>query len=149
MEQTTAALTAAALQAQMVAFVRAFGLHRPDSTPCGQPVGVADAYTLMELARTDGLSQNELAARLRLEKSTVSRLVGQLEQRGWVARTRDAHDGRVRVLQLTAAGRTVATDLAAARQAKFARVFAALPDDQRAGVLDALAVLVEAMDADH
>jgi DNA-binding MarR family transcriptional regulator len=67
------------LQEQLVALIRAFGLHRPDQTPCGQPVAVAEAHALMELAQGAPLSQNDLAARLQLEKSTVSRLVGILE----------------------------------------------------------------------
>ena len=29
--------------------VRALGLHKPDETPCGQPVAVAGAHALMEL----------------------------------------------------------------------------------------------------
>ena len=70
----------------MVSLVRALGLHRPDQTPCGQPVAVAEAHAVLELSREPGLSQNSLAARLRLEKSTVSRIVTLLERRGWVGR---------------------------------------------------------------
>ena len=33
----------------MIGLVRAFGLHKPDETPCGQPVAVAGAHALMEL----------------------------------------------------------------------------------------------------
>ena len=54
------------LQEQMIALIRAFGLHRPDQTPCGKPVSVAEAHTLMELTREEPLSQNELALRLQL-----------------------------------------------------------------------------------
>jgi DNA-binding MarR family transcriptional regulator len=75
-------LTELGLQEQLIALIRAFGLHRPDQTPCGEPVAVAEAHALMELAHGVPLSQNDLAARLQLEKSTVSRLVGILEARG-------------------------------------------------------------------
>src|SRR5215212_1802208 len=84
------------LQDQLIALIRAFGLHRPDQTPCGEPVAVAEAHALMELAQGVPLSQNDLAARLQLEKSTVSRLVGILESRSWIARARSARDGRAR-----------------------------------------------------
>jgi DNA-binding MarR family transcriptional regulator len=99
----------------------------------------------MELAHGIPLSQNELAARLQLEKSTVSRLVGILESRGWIARVRSAQDGRARELRLTDSGRQMTTDLAEARRAKFARVFEAIPEIERAAVLESLQILVEAM----
>lgn len=36
-------------QEQMIGLMRAFGLHKPDQTPCGQPVAVAEAHALMVL----------------------------------------------------------------------------------------------------
>ena len=136
------------LQDHMVALVRAFGLHRPDETPCGQPVGVSAAHALMELSQDAPLSHGELARRLRLEKSTVSRLVKQLEQRGWVKQARDATDGRIVLLKLTDEGHQAADELAAARTAKFARIAASLPAREQKTVLHALRVLVQAIN-DH
>jgi DNA-binding MarR family transcriptional regulator len=133
------------LQDHMVALVRAFGLHRPDQTPCGQPVGVSAAHALMELSQDAPLSQGDLARRLRLEKSTVSRLVKQLEQRGWVQQARDSLDGRVVLLKLTEQGCQAADQLAAARAAKFARIAASLPAREQESVLHVLRVLVQAM----
>src|SRR5579872_6816238 len=86
---------AEAFQDAMVALIRALGLHQPDRTPCGRPVSVAEAHAVLELSREPGLSQNALAARLRLEKSSVSRIVTALEKRGWVARKRDPSDNRI------------------------------------------------------
>ena len=56
------------LQEQLIALIRAFGLHRPDQTPCGKPVAVAEAHALMELAQMAPLSQNDLATRLQREQ---------------------------------------------------------------------------------
>ncbi len=134
--------TGLALQEQMIALIRAFGLHQPARTPCGQPVPVAEAHALLELTQEEPLSQTDLCLRLRLEKSTVSRLVGQLEGRGWIARQRD---GRAVRLRLTDAGRTTAATMATARQAKFDRLLEAIPATDRAPVLDALKTLVEAL----
>lgn len=136
-----------ALQERIVALVRAFGLHRPAETPCGRPVPVSEAHALMELAGGQALAQGELAARLRLEKSTVSRLVGQLVAQGWVERRRDTSDGRALRLELTTAGRKAARELAAARRRKFARLLERIPEEERESVQHALEVLVEAMDA--
>ncbi len=138
-----------ALQAQITAFVRAFGLHQPDQTPCGQPLPVSQAHALAELDRDGPLSQQQLGARLRLQKSTVSRLVGQLEGRGWLACSKRDGDGRIVWLELTGAGRTAAAQLAAARAARFARLLDAIPTDQRQPVLASLGILVEALHGDR
>jgi DNA-binding MarR family transcriptional regulator len=143
----TIAVEAATLQQQMVALVRAFGLHQPDQTPCGRPVPVAEAHALQELARAEPLAQRDLAAWLRLEKSTVSRLVAQLEDKGWVVRDRSSTDARVFLLRLTAEGRRMTEQIATARQMRFAKLLAAIPEGQRAEVVAALATLVEAIDA--
>ena len=137
--------TALSLQEQMIALIRAFGLHRADQTPCGQLVSVAEAHALMELARDAPLSQNDLVARLQLVKSTVSRCVSLLEARGWVERHRDPQDGRAVAVWLTESGRQAAAQLAAARQAKFARVLEHIPPEERKQVLLTLTTLVEAI----
>jgi hypothetical protein len=49
------------LQAQMIAFVRAFGLHQGDRTPCGKPVSVAEAHALLELSQHGPLPQSDLS----------------------------------------------------------------------------------------
>ena len=135
------------LQERVVALVRVFGLHRPDRTPCGQPVSVSEAHALMELARAQPVTQNELAARLRLEKSTLSRLAGQLEARGWIERARDPGDGRALRVRLTEGGEHAARRIGEARREKFATVLAQIPRDERDAVLRALDVLTEAMRA--
>lgn len=133
------------LQEQMIALVRAFGLHQPEQTPCGQPVTVAEAYAVMELAREGTLTQNELVERLNLAKSTVSRLVEGLVKRGWAERTRNPNDGRSRMLALTQEGENAAVTIATAREQKFTRVLEQIPVEQRANILGSLDILVEAI----
>ncbi len=133
------------LQERMISLIRAFGLHKPDETPCGKPVSVAEAHALTELFRAETLVQKELASRLRLEKSTVSRLVGMLEGRGWVERSRSPKDGRALELRLTEAGKWTAENIAEARRAKFARVLEAIPEGERGSVLESMRILEEAM----
>jgi len=137
--------TAGDLQEGLIAFVRAFGLHQPDRTPCGQPVPVSEAHALGDLLQHGTSSQLDLGRRLRLEKSTVSRLVGQLAARGWVERVPNPDDARSVRVALTPAGRTAAGDLAAARAARFESLLAAVPESERDGVLRALRTLTEAL----
>lgn len=137
------------LQEQVIAFIRSFGLLRPDSTPCGQPLSVSEAHALRDLSRSDGMSQTELGNILRLEKSTVSRLVNQLTAKGWVERDRDPDDGRAVRLRLTGQGQRVAGQIAAARAAYFARVIEGIPPAERADVIMAFQTVVKALDGSN
>ncbi|MEZ4503170.1 MAG: MarR family transcriptional regulator [Dehalococcoidia bacterium] len=146
--QQTGAATAdpRTLQERMTTFVRAFGLHRPEETPCGQPIPASEAHALLELAGGVPLSQKALGARIRLDKSTVSRLVARLEERAWVRRDPHPGDGRSVLLCLTTQGRLAAERLAAARTEKFSELFAAIAEEERGAVLHALATLTRALD---
>jgi DNA-binding MarR family transcriptional regulator len=131
------------LQQRVVAFVRAFGLHRPDETPCGAPVPVSEAHALTVLA--DGpLSQRDLSEALGLKKSTISRLVDQLEGRGWARRTTGDGDARQRLVDLTTEGRKTAEEIAARRSERMAQVLDRIPEADRPAVLAALDALVQA-----
>ncbi|HET6950981.1 MAG TPA: MarR family winged helix-turn-helix transcriptional regulator [Acidimicrobiales bacterium] len=134
----------AALQTQLVAFVRAFGLHRPDETPCGTPVPVSEAHAVSVLAELGPLTQSELVHHLGLGKSTVSRLVDQVVARGWAVRSPSTDDARRRVVALTEAGAGAAADLAANRARRMARLLDRIPAHERPAVLAALETLTEA-----
>lgn len=135
-----------ALQERLVGFIRAFGLHQPDRTPCGRPVPVSEAHAINELSAVETLGQLELARRLHLDKSSVSRIVAQLVGRGWVERLADQRDGRASMLRLTDAGRQTAAQLAKGRAAKFDRLLNSIPEGERGRVLQALDILTEALD---
>jgi DNA-binding MarR family transcriptional regulator len=133
---------AARLQHELVGFVRAFGLLSQDRTPCGQPMAPSDAHALTEIA-DGGRTQRELVDRLRLDRSSVSRLVDRLVTRGWVQRV-DAADRRTVRLVATAQGERVAAEVAASRSDRLTELLDAIPSDQRALVLDALRLLTAA-----
>lgn len=133
------------LQEQIIALVRAFGLHKPDETPCGQPITVAEAYALAEIARERQLLQNDLVQRLNLAKSSVSRIVERLVERNWIVRKRSRDDGRAWLLSLTEAGENVAASLAQTREEKFFQVLNHIPATERENVQQALDILIQAM----
>jgi DNA-binding MarR family transcriptional regulator len=136
-----------AIQEALVNFVRAFGLHQPDRTPCGQPMTASEAHALTELGRDGPLRQIALGRRLRLEKSTISRLVSLLAERGWLERIPSSEDGRGVLLSLTDEGRKTAAAITDARFKKFAALLESIPADRRTDVLAALHTLTEALDA--
>lgn len=47
---------------------------------------------------------SDLAQRIDRDRSTVTTLIGKLEEHGYVVRTRDENDGRVTYVRLTNAG---------------------------------------------
>jgi DNA-binding MarR family transcriptional regulator len=63
------------------------------------------AGVLRMLGQSEGISQQELAARLEMHASRLVSVVDTLEKRGLVARQSSATDRRVYALQLTDAGR--------------------------------------------
>src|SRR5680860_1590926 len=89
----------------VVQFVRGFGLHRPERTPCGFDASVVEAHALGELAEGP-LRQMELVERLGLTKSAVSHLVSGMVDRGWTEREGVSGDGRGVTLRLTRGGPT-------------------------------------------
>jgi DNA-binding MarR family transcriptional regulator len=133
-----------ALERRMVAFVRAFGLHQTERTPCGEPISVSQAHALTELA-AHPLSQAELARRLRLDRSVVSRLADALEERDWLRRRPHPQDQRAVHLVLTERGRAAADRLAGARRARLATLLDGVPAAERDSVLRALEVLTDSL----
>lgn len=73
----------------------------------GSALHVGQDMALLELWKRDGLGLGELAERLFLEPSTVTRMVRRMEEAGFVRRRRDARDARVYRVYLTEEGRAL------------------------------------------
>jgi DNA-binding MarR family transcriptional regulator len=125
--------------------VRGLGLHRADATPCGFPVSLAEACAMVELTHHEPISQRELCDALNLEKSTISRLVLDLERRGWVERERAEHDARVQLLKRTEAGVRAAEQIVQARNVRFGSLLYRIAPDQREQVVKAMKILAEVL----
>ena len=65
----------------------------------------AQLFLLQQLAETDSLAVNDLAARARTQQSTVSIVVARLVRKGLAAKHKSADDGRIAVVTLTPKGR--------------------------------------------
>jgi DNA-binding MarR family transcriptional regulator len=127
----------------LIRFIRSFGLHQPERTPCGVHTSVAEAHALSDLA-LGSLRLSELATRLRLTKSTVSRLVDGLVERGWVERRPVAGDGRGVMLALTEEGESVAARIERARAQRLKALLDAIPPARRSEVIEVLRLMGEA-----
>jgi len=71
---------------------------------CCHDVSVSQCYALKAVVERGPLTVNDLAAELYLDKSTASRVANGLEEKGYLARERDAQDGRVIRLVATVRG---------------------------------------------
>jgi DNA-binding MarR family transcriptional regulator len=97
------------------------------------------AYSMLSsIDAADGCRSVDLVILYRLDKSTVSRQVGDLERRGLVAKATDPAHGRGQVLTVTPAGRALLQEAAAARQAELARRVTAWSDEELAAFAAAL-----------
>ena len=128
-------------------FLQALGLHRPDQVPTGFSLSLSEMFALLALSAEASMSQQALAEQLHLEKSTVSRLIKHLEQRGWVKRVRDLHDTRMFRLQLSDAGHKQASHLARSLAERHQRLLAALKPDEQEALAYGLSALVRALRA--
>lgn len=133
-----------AMQRSFAQLVRALGLARPDTTPCGMPMSITEAHALGELHDDGPLTQQQLADRLRLKKSTISRLIDQLEGSGLVRRAPNPTDARSVLIELTTQGRRRAARLSAARAELFGEIVGRLTTAQRRQVVEALGLLEKA-----
>lgn len=135
------------LRASVQTFVRRFGLLLASSTPCGQPMATSHAHALMVLlAAGRPVRQNELGEALCIDKSNVTRLCAQMEERGHVTQTQAADDRRGRVVALTDKGARVGREVKQASERRFEQLLDRIPRQQRRMVLAGLAALNDALE---
>lgn len=133
------------LQRRVQKFIRSFGLLAQDHTPCGRPLPTSQAHALQVIGQCGELTQQMLAERLNLDKSTTSRLVLQLVERGWAIKEVNPRDRRETLLQLSAQGQVVLGEIQQASADKYHALLKRIPLEKRPQVLEALDLLTEAL----
>jgi DNA-binding MarR family transcriptional regulator len=77
--------------------------------PCGAELSLPHVYALLELLHHgEPMTVSELAAKLVIDRTNVSRLCARMEEAGQLARKANPEDGRARALQLTTRGKQLA-----------------------------------------
>jgi DNA-binding MarR family transcriptional regulator len=92
------------LHRAMVELVRVYQL-RDRQRVCYYDISVTQCYAIGALIGKEPMSLKELAGELALDKSTASRAVDSLEEKGYVKRTPDPGDGRALRIEVTVKGR--------------------------------------------
>jgi len=102
---------------------------------------------LIEIGRAEVLSINQLADRLALAKSTVSRSSDRLVLAGLLHREEDPGDRRYVVLKLSATGMQAYLNLEQRMNSYFETIMADIDPTQHEQVLSALRIVTEAVHA--
>jgi DNA-binding MarR family transcriptional regulator len=113
-------------------------------------IGLKDMRDWLVLAALDDGQQRtqlELSKIVCVDKTTLISVLDRLEQHDFVVRTVDPSDRRVRIPQITAAGRRVYGKFAAARDAAEAQALDGIDPAQRAQLLELLARIADRQDA--
>jgi DNA-binding MarR family transcriptional regulator len=83
--------------------VRAYQFRDRKRT-CYYDLSVTECYAVGALVASGPMTLNGLAAKLFLDKSTASRVVDSLEEKGYVGRAVDPEDGRALKIEITGKG---------------------------------------------
>jgi DNA-binding MarR family transcriptional regulator len=124
-------------------------LEAPVSDVAGTALSAAEGSLLVELRTAGEITQQQLADRLSVDKSRVSRLCAALERRGLLARERDIRDRRNLRLFLTESGEKAATQLRRAWRAYHDRMLTAMTPAERHALLVGLTAFARELAAVH
>jgi DNA-binding MarR family transcriptional regulator len=139
------------LEALLAKVMRLLAVHgeAPVGELAGTALSMAEGVLLVELLATGEVTQQQLAERLRLDKSRVSRLCSALERRHLLARQRDASNRRNLRVRITASGAAAATRLRQSWHQRHERMLAALSPGERRALLLGLGALARELAAVH
>lgn len=90
-----------------------------------QPLGLGRAHhrVVYFVGRNPGISVSELLAILQITKQSLSRVLGDLISRGYIDQRKGELDRRMRLLELSAAGKELEELLAADQKRRIARAY--------------------------
>jgi DNA-binding MarR family transcriptional regulator len=107
----------------------------------GEELSPSQTAALATIDRHGPLTPSELAARERIQRPTVTRIIVRLEERGLVQRTRDPQDGRSSLVALAPDGRDLLARGRTRKDAYLARRLRELDAADRATLERAAAIL--------
>ena len=110
---------------------------------CRAEVTPAQCHALLELEETGPVPNGELAARLQVDASTLSRTIDHLVEKGLVARETHPGDRRATLLELSQRGGEVAAGIHETADALYRDILDNLPADRRGEVLRRFSQLVD------
>lgn len=107
---------------------------------------LAQCHALVEIGRAECISLIELAKLLDLDNSTMSRTVNNLVNSGMAERALDPNDRRYVTIRLTPEGNGDFREIESNMNEYYARIYAAIPPEDRKKVLEGLQILLKAIE---
>ena len=111
---------------------------------CCAQVSLAQCLVLLEIDENDRLTMGQLASRLRLDNSTLSRTIDGLVSRGLVERLREDRDRRVVWIRLSEEGAKACESIHDENDALYGKIFDKIPTTQQKAVVRSFEILVQA-----
>lgn len=114
------------------------GNHYLDSEYCA-----TEARVFFEVYEMDGCNAADIAKKLNIDKSYLSRILTRHEKSGYITRTRSETDARAFDLHLTEAGRERTEDLIRRSNEEIGKIIASLNEEQCLKLEEALSTVTE------
>lgn len=111
---------------------------------CCTEVTLAQCLVLLEVDDRGRLTVGQLASRLRLDDSTLSRTIDGLVRRGLLQRTRDDEDRRVVWIGLSPSGTATCEAIHGQNDVLYGRILDRIPPSRRVAVIRSFELLVQA-----
>jgi DNA-binding MarR family transcriptional regulator/GNAT superfamily N-acetyltransferase len=131
------------IRSQSRKLVRALGFM--GGAFAGTDLPPSSVHALIEIEQQPGITAALLSDSLRLDKSSVSRLLRKLVLSGDVSEMPDTGDARIKRLALTESGRRRVSEIHAFARRQVARALDRLPPRQHRTVLDGLSLYANAL----
>ena len=129
---------------QMVKLIKKYQFRdRNQIVCCG--VSVSQCY-ILESLKDGALNMNQLADKMHLQISTVTRVVEQLVLKGFVTREEDVDDRRKRTITLTVSGKAMYQDIWQNIYQSELTILQQFPEENRPMLIDFLKKLNQAVD---
>jgi DNA-binding MarR family transcriptional regulator len=134
------------LRDAMVWLVRGFTLYDPRKAYPDFYLSPQQSYVLSVVHDHGPITPGEVAKRLRLEKSHLTKIVNSLITMGAIAKEADTGDRRRLMLKLSAKGIEIFRDLDKASVDSYVKLMANVPPEDRKMVIRAVEVMLKAME---
>ncbi|MEL7636109.1 MULTISPECIES: MarR family winged helix-turn-helix transcriptional regulator [Sporomusa] len=125
-------------------FMRSLGVLEGKKTFC-YDCTYAQCHVIWETAQEQKISINELAARLNISKSAVSRTVEDLVNKGYLQRTPNPKDRRYVDIELTKNGTETFNEIELNSRRYFEAILENIPQEKHSSVLEGIQIFSSAL----
>lgn len=106
----------------------------------------SQCYILLEIYRYQNLAINEISEKMRLDISTITRIMNKLVRDGLILKNRSVHDKRIVEAVLTEKGKAIALQLQSSIEDYYKDVISNLPRGHVREVMRGVELLVSALE---